>query len=64
MRDDSRNWAVIECSLELATKAEILRERSRELRETSRSIREESTRIARDQLAAVFSDPTDELQAT
>ena len=43
---NSRNWEAIEHSLELATKAENLRERSRKLREASRLIREESTRIS------------------
>lgn len=43
----SENWEAIERSLEIATKAEGLRERSRKLREASRMIREESARIAR-----------------
>ena len=47
-RDDSRNWEAIERCLELATKAEDLRERSRKLREASRLIREESLRITRE----------------
>lgn len=47
-RDYSRNWEAIEHCLELATKAENLRERSRKLREASRLIREESTRISRE----------------
>ena len=47
-RKDSRNWEAIERCLELATKAESLRERSRKLREASRLIREESTQISRE----------------
>jgi hypothetical protein len=47
---DSRNWEAIEHALELATKAEDLRERSRKLREASRLIREKSTRISREAL--------------
>jgi len=43
---DSQHWAAIEHSLELAIKAEDLRERSRKLREESRLIREES-RVSR-----------------
>ena len=42
-RLDSGNWEAIEHSLELAIKAEDLRERSRKLREASRLLREEST---------------------
>jgi hypothetical protein len=64
IRNDSRNWRVIECSLALATKAEILRERSRELRQTSRLIREESARFAHDQLAAIFCEVDNNLQST
>ena len=44
----SHNWEAIERSLEIATKAEALRERSRKLREASRMIREESMHIARE----------------
>ena len=44
----SQNWEAIERSLEIVTKGESLRERSRKLREASRLIREESARIARE----------------
>ena len=64
IRDDSRNWRAIECSLALATKAEILREQSRALRQASRLIREESARIAHHQLTAFFNDLDDEFQST
>lgn len=47
-REDPKNWEAIERCLELAIKAEDLRERSRTLREASRLIREESTRISRE----------------
>lgn len=46
--DFSKHWEDIEHCLELATKAEGLRERSRELREASRLLREESIRISRE----------------
>jgi hypothetical protein len=47
-RDYSKSWEAIEHCLELATKAESLRERSRKLREASRLIREDSHRISRE----------------
>ncbi len=47
-RDDSKNWEAIERCLELTTKAESLRKRSRKLREASRLIREDSSRISRE----------------
>jgi hypothetical protein len=47
-RDDAKHWATIERCLELTTKAESLRKRSRKLREVSRLIREDSTRISRE----------------
>jgi len=47
-RNDFENWGAIERCLELAIRAEDLRERSRKLREASSLIREESTRISRE----------------
>ena len=43
-----QNCEAIERSLEIAMKAESLRQRSRKLREASRIIREESARVARE----------------
>ena len=55
--NDSQKWKAIERSLELATQAESLRERSRRLRETARQIREESTRAMRKKIMLQVEHP-------